>query len=184
MKAAKRICNCIDTVIDWIGRISAFAVLITLGVIICEVILRRFFHSPQIWTMDMICMSFGCYIILIAAYGFQQKTFVAVDVLYARFSHLVQHILHIITYLLYMVPFIFVLVPESFRFFLRSFQSGETAYSVWAPPVWPVKLCLALGLLLLAIQGVSELLKHVVWLGEYFANGRKEPAESYMKEGV
>lgn len=177
MKAIKQVCRYIDTVVDWIGRVSAFGVLITLGVILYEVIMRRFFHRPQIWTMDMICMSFGCYVILIAAYGFQKKTFVAVDVLYARFSELVQHILHIVTYLFFMVPFIFVLVPESFRFFQRSFTSGETAYSVWAPPVWPVKLCLAVGLLLLSVQGISEILKHVAWLGDYFAARENPPKE-------
>jgi len=170
MNALKQICKAIDTAIDWIGRISAFSVLITLGVILYEVIMRRFFHRPQIWTMDMICMSFGCYVILIAAYGFQKKTFVAVDILFARLSDVVQHILHLVTYLLFMVPFVLVLTPESFRFFQRSLSSGETAYSVWAPPVWPVKFCLAIGLLMLSIQGISEILKQIIWLVEYYTN--------------
>lgn len=182
MKAIKQISRWIDTVVDWIGRVSAFLVLLTLAVILCEVVMRRFFHRPQIWTMDMICMSFGCYVILIAAYGFQKKTFVAVDVLFARFPAVVQHILHLITYVVFMVPFIFVLVPESFRFFQRSFVSRETAYSVWAPPVWPVKLCLAIGMLLLSLQGLSEILKHVAWLGEYFKNGRALTAEEKEAE--
>ena len=60
-----------------------------------------------------------------------------------------------------MVPFIFVLVPESLSFFLQSWMSGEKGYSVWAPPVWPVKLCLFAGLALLALQGISEMLKCV-----------------------
>lgn len=161
MKIIKRICDVIDFVNDWIGRISSFAVLGILAVIVIEVILRRLFHSPQIWSMDVICMTFGCYIIMVCAYGFQQKAFVAVDVLYARFSPLVQNILHLITYGIFLVPFVFVLVPESMQFFLKSFLSGERGYSVWAPPVWPVKLALFIGLSLLALQGISEMLKCV-----------------------
>ncbi|MCF2671484.1 TRAP transporter small permease subunit [Butyricicoccus pullicaecorum] len=183
MKAAKCISKWIDTVNDWIGRICAFAVLSTFGVIICEVVLRRLFHNPQIWTMDMICMTFGCYIILICAYGFQKKAFVAVDVLYARLPTLGQHILHICTYLCFMVPFLFVLVPESWRFFYRAYVSGEKGYSVWAPPTWPVKLCLFIGLVLMCVQGVSEILKHIIAIGELRTSGGASLTESEAKEG-
>ena len=54
MKVIKRICDVIDLVNDWIGRIASFAVLGILAVIVTEVVLRRLFHSPQIWTMDVI----------------------------------------------------------------------------------------------------------------------------------
>ena len=120
MKVIKRICDVIDLVNDWIGRIASFAVLGILAVIVTEVVLRRLFHSPQIWTMDVICMTFGCYIIMVCAYGFQKKAFVAVDVLYARLKPLAQNILHLITYLVFFVPFVFVLVPESFEFFTEA----------------------------------------------------------------
>ena len=123
--------------------------------------MRRLLHSPQIWTQDSICMRFGCYIILVCAYGFQKKAFVAVDVLYARLKPLAQNILHLITYIIFLVPFAFVLVPESFGFFLKAFVTGEKGYSVWAPPTWPVKLCLFLGITLLALQGLSEMIKCV-----------------------
>ncbi|MGM9613744.1 MAG: TRAP transporter small permease subunit [Butyricicoccus sp.] len=166
MKTLKRICSVIDLVVDWVGRIASFAVLGILAVIVTEVVLRRIFHSPQIWTMDVICMTFGCYIILICAYGFQKKAFVAVDVLYARLNPLAQNILHLITYIVFLVPFVFVLVPESLNFFLQSWMSGEKGYSVWAPPVWPVKLCLFVGLALLTAQGTSEILKCVTGILE------------------
>lgn len=166
MKVIKRICGVIDLINEWIGRIASFTVLAILAVIIIEVVLRRLFHSPQIWTMDVICMTFGCYIILVCAYGFQKKAFVAVDVFYAQFKPLTQNILHLITYFIFLVPFVFVLVPESLRFFLQSFLTGEKGYSVWAPPVWPVKFALFIGLTLLALQGVSEMLKCVIGIGE------------------
>ena len=174
MKMIKRICDAIDLINDWVGRIASFAVLGILAVIVVEVVLRRLFHSPQIWTMDVICMTFGCYIIMICAYGFQKKAFVAVDVLFARLKPLAQNVLHLITYLVFFVPFVFILVPESFQFFLRSFTTGERGYSVWAPPVWPVKLALFAGLTLLALQGISEMLKCVLGIGEAVSHPGEE----------
>lgn len=175
MKAIKVICKCIDTFTEWTGRVFAFISLLTMAVIIFEVFMRRILNSPQIWTMDMIVMSFGCYIILISAFGFLRKAYVSVDVVYAMLPGIVRHILHIITYLIFFVPFSFELVPVTYRFFLRAYTTHELGYSVWQPVTWPVRLALFVGMLLLTIQGVSEILKHVDWVIEYIRNGCKDP---------
>lgn len=174
MKVLKRISSVIDCINDWIGRICSFAVIGILAVIVIEVVMRRLLHSPQIWTQDSICMIFGCYIILVCAYGFQKKAFVAVDVLYARLKPLTQNILHLITYIIFLVPFAFVLVPESFNFFLKAFVTGEKGYSVWAPPTWPVKLCLFVGITLLALQGLSEMIKCVCNIADALQQKKQE----------
>lgn len=161
MKVIDAICRTIDKINDILGKVSSLLVLGILAVILCEVILRRIFNSPQIWTQDLIVMLFASYIILICAFGFQKKAFVAVDVVFARFPMLVQHILHTITYLIFLVPFVAAMLPESWRFFMKAYTTGEQTYSVWAAPTWPVKFCLFLGLLLLAVQSVSEILKQV-----------------------
>ena len=172
MKVIKGICNGIDKFNDILGRVFSVLVLGILGVILCEVVLRRIFNRPQIWTQDLTVMLFACYIILICAYGFQKKAFVAVDVIFAMLPQMAQHILHIITYLIFLVPFVVSMLPTSWRFFLRSYTTHEQTYSVWAAPTWPVKLCLFIGLALLAIQSVSEILKQVQAIVE-LAQGKK-----------
>lgn len=177
MKVIKAICNGIDKVNDILGRLFSVLVLGILGVILIEVVLRRLFNNSQIWTQDLIVMLFACYIILICAYGFQKKAFVAVDVLFACFPPMAQHILHTITYLLFLVPFVVGLLPASWSFFLRAYTTHELIYSVWEAPTWPVKLCLFIGLLLLAVQSVSEILKQVQGIVDA-AHGKKElPAD-------
>ena len=166
MKVIKGICSGIDKFNDILGRVFSILVLGILGVILCEVILRRIFNRPQICTQDLTVMLFACYIILICAYGFQKKAFVAVDVVFAMFPQMVQHILHIITYLIFLVPFVVSLLPSGWSFFLRAYTTHEQTYSVWAAPTWPVKLCLFIGLVLLAIQAISEILKQVTGIAE------------------
>ena len=158
MKAIKAIYNGIDKFNDFLGRIFSVLSLAILAVIMCEVILRRIFNRPQIWTQDLIVMLFACYIILISAYGLQKKAFVAVDVVYAMFPVRVQHILHIVTYAIFLVPFLMGLVPASWTFFLNAYTTGEQTYSVWAAPTWPVKLCLFVGLAvyIAALPGAAD----------------------------
>ena len=172
MKVIKGICNGIDKFNDILGRVFSVLVLGILGVILCEVVLRRIFNRPQIWTQDLTVMLFACYIILICAYGFQKKAFVAVDVVFAMLPQMAQHILHIITYLIFLVPFVVSLLPSGWSFFQRAYTTHEQTYSVWAAPTWPVKLCLFIGLALLAIQSVSEILKQVQAIVE-LAQGKK-----------
>ena len=172
MKVIKGICNGIDKFNDILGRVFSVLVLGILGVILCEVVLRRIFNRPQIWTQDLTVMLFACYIILICAYGFQKKAFVAVDVVFAMLPQMAQHVLHIITYLIFLVPFVVSLLPSGWIFFQRAYTTHEQTYSVWAAPTWPVKLCLFIGLALLAIQSVSEILKQVQAIVE-LAQGKK-----------
>lgn len=181
MKVVKGICKGIDKFNDVLGNIFSVLVLGILGVILCEVILRRIFNSPQIWTQDLIVMLFAAYIILISAYGFQKKAFVAVDVIFAMFPKLAQHIVHVVTYLCFLVPFVFWILPKSWNFFMKAYTTHEQTYSVWAAPTWPVKFCFFLGLLLLAIQSISEILKEVVAAVETAKAGKALPADG--KEG-
>lgn len=178
MKAMKAICNGIDKVNDILGQIFSVLVLGILGVIVIEVVLRRLFNSPQIWTQDLIVMLFASYIILICAYGFQKKVFVAVDVVFAMFPKMVQYILHLVTYLLFLVPFVGGMLPVSWAFFMKAYTTHEQTYSVWAAPTWPVKLCLFIGLLLLAIQSVSEILKQVQGIVECVAGREADGKEA------
>lgn len=175
MKVINAICKGIDKVNDILGQVFSVLSLGILAVIIIEVVLRRLFNSPQIWTQDLIVMLFACYIILICAYGFQKKAFVAVDVLFAQLPKLAQHILHLVTYVIFLVPFVLALLPVSWSFFLKAYTTGEQTYSVWAAPTWPVKLCLFVGLLLMAVQSVSEILKQVQGIAEDVTG--KKPAD-------
>ena len=58
------------------------------------------------------------------------------------------------------MPGMLFLLYAGYEFALKSVLQGERAGdSTWAPVVWPVKVSLALGVLFLVIQGISEILK-------------------------
>lgn len=174
MKILKKLCCALDTFNDVVGRILSFSILGIVAVIMYEVILRRFLNQPQIWTMDMITMIFGAYTILVLPLGLQHGSFVSVDLITQRLKKVTVHWLALITSIFLQVPFVYYLIPRSIAFFQKSITSGEHAYSVWAPKLWPVKLCLMIGMILLGIQVLSELLKQILWLVSYYKNGRQE----------
>lgn len=175
MNLIRKLCTVIDTITEATGRVFAFIVLATQFTVLFEVVARKLFNHPQIWTMDIILYTYGIYFALVLAYGFLNKSYVRVDILSATWPHIVEHIVHLVTYVIFMWPFLFWVMYRSFSFAAKSFALGERNYSVWLPPLWPVKLLFAAGLVLLNLQALSETLKEVLWIWDYHRGGRQAP---------
>lgn len=181
MVIIRKLCTVIDTITEATGRIFAFVVLATQFTVLFEVVARKIFNRPQIWTMDIILYTYGIYFILVLAYGFLNKSYVRVDVLSATWKHIVEHIIHLVTYFIFMWPFLFWIMYRAFYFAAKSYMIGEKNYSVWLPPLWPVKILFAVGLVLLNLQALSETLKEILWIFDYFRNGKQnQPAIGSM----
>ena len=67
-------------------------------------------------------------------------------------------------FLFFFFPFCLVMLDMTIPWFLRSFWSGEGSANAGGLPVWPVKGLLPIGFGLLALQGVSELIKRLAVL--------------------
>ena len=175
MGALRRISKLIDTINEYLGRFFMLGALAIMVVIVIEVVSRYFFHSPTIWAYELMIMIEACYVILIAAFGFLRGAYVCVDVVTSRFSQNAQNILKSITHLIFLFPFVFMLTPGAWQFFIDSFTSGETLYSMWVVPVWPKKIGLAIGFTLLALQAISEELKLIVAIYDHYKAKRDLP---------
>jgi len=167
MNVFKSITKIIDTTIDHIGRLLCFGALVIMVVIVIEVFSRRVFNSPTLWAYELITMVFASYVILICAYGLQHGAFVCVDVFSQKFKPLTGKIVMLVTYILFFLPFILGMLSVSWNFFWRSWVIQELSSTMWAPPAWPVKLALFVGLIMLLAQGISEMIRIIIWLVEY-----------------
>ncbi|WP_204310846.1 TRAP transporter small permease subunit, partial [Escherichia coli] len=61
-------------------------------------------------------------------------------------------------------PAVLFILYQAVPFFLASLQSQEASSNAGGLILWPVKLLLPLGFMLLALQGVSELIKRIAAL--------------------
>ena len=166
MKLLKLIVRIVDTIVDYVGRVSSLGALMIMVVIIWEVVSRRFFNSPTIWAYELIIMTSAIYVIMITSYGLQKGSFVCVDVLSSKLPPRIARLVLLLTYFLFFLPFVGGILPSAFNFARTSILIGERSWSFWGQPVWPVKLALFVGLSFLLIKGISEMLKLVIWLVE------------------
>ena len=80
-------------------------------------------------------------------------------------------IIDLIGLVVFTIPLAMVLVDLSWPLFTRAFQSGEMSANAGGLIRWPVLLLLPVGFAVLALQGLSELIKRVAFLTGH----RKEP---------
>ena len=73
-------------------------------------------------------------------------------------------LLDIIGYVLFFFPFVIVCIWQGYSFAATSWAMKETTWSVFAPPIYPIKTVIMITFILLLIQGISEVIKRIVIL--------------------
>jgi TRAP-type mannitol/chloroaromatic compound transport system permease small subunit len=154
----------IDGISAWTGRLFAWLVIPLTVLIVYEVFTRRFLNAPTIWTFELSNFLYGAHFMLVAAYGLLNKSHVCIDLFVMRGSKRTAVILDLFCYFLLFFPFIIVILYHGFVFAKDSWASWETSWSVWGPPLYPIKTVIPVTAFLLLIQGISEVIKKVILL--------------------
>jgi TRAP-type mannitol/chloroaromatic compound transport system permease small subunit len=154
----KRFLKTIDRISDQSGKAVSFLVLFLVFVILYEIFVRYLFNSPTIWAHEVAQMVYGAYVILLGAYVLQRKGHVNVDILYNRFRPRTRAIIDLFTWLLFFY-FCGLLLLKGGEMAWDSLKVLETEPTSFAPPVYPIKMMIPLGALLILLQGLAKFIR-------------------------
>ena len=160
MRKVWAVLHFVDTINERFGKIISFLAVGMMGVIVVEVVLRYGFNSPTLWALEAATFLYGSYCILGGAYVLLHRAHVNMDILYARLSPRKRAILDLFTSLLFFL-FIGVMLWHGSMFAWKSVQGLERTWSLWRPPIWPVKLMLPLAALLILLQGIVKFVRDI-----------------------
>lgn len=156
----KRLLSAIDTFTDRAGMGTAFGILVIAGVTAYEVIARFAFNAPTMWAHQTAALLFGIYCFLTGGYVLLHERHVRVDVWWARLSPRGKAIADLATSgfaFLFIGALLWFAIPYAWH----SFQIRQVAVTVFAPPLYPVKMLLVIGaflfLLALVVKFVRDL---------------------------
>jgi len=153
----------IDGISDWTGRLFAWLV-IPLTILICyEVFTRYVLGAPTIWTFELSNFYSGP---LHAGGGLRAsaQVHVCIDIFVMRGSKKTAVTLDLISYFVLFFPFIFVILYHGIAYAIDSWATWETSWSTWGPPMYPAKTVIPVTAFLLLIQGISDVIKKVIYL--------------------
>ncbi|TCK29101.1 TRAP-type mannitol/chloroaromatic compound transport system permease small subunit [Ancylobacter aquaticus] len=154
----------IDGLNERFGRVADYCVLFACLVSAGNATVRYLFSYSTNGLLEIQWYLFGAVVLLGAPYTLKRNEHVRVDLLYMAVSPRARLWIDTLGFALILIPAGLYLAWLSFPFFWQSFLSDEVSQNAGGLILWPAKLLLPLGFALLAVQGISELIKRVAAL--------------------
>ncbi len=151
----------IDKINREIGKKVAWLILLAVIVATVNAIVRKVFSvSSNAW-LELQWVLFGTVFLLCAAWTLQVKEHIRIDIVNSMLPKRVQQWIDLIGHTLFLMPFCLLMIYHSWPFFTRSYAVNEQSLSAGGLPQWPAKGLVIIGFILLAFQGVSEIIKQI-----------------------
>ena len=164
MEFALGLSRAIDALNERIGRsvlwLVLFAALISAG----NAIVRKTFNASSNAFLEIQWYLFSAIFLLCAGYTLLHDEHVRIDLFSARCSPRTRAWIDVAGALLFLLPMSLVLMRLSWPVFVDAWTSKEISGNAGGLLRWPVKLLMPVGFALLALQGVSELVKRIAFL--------------------
>ncbi|HUP98451.1 MAG TPA: TRAP transporter small permease subunit [Usitatibacter sp.] len=158
----------ISAVIDWVndrlGRVANWMVLFACLISAGNAMSRYAFDlSSNAW-LEIQWYLFAAIVMFGASYTLKVNEHVRVDILYTHLTERGKEWLDLVGTALFLVPSMLVISWYSIPFFLQSWQVQEISGNAGGLIRWPVKVLVPVGFFLVALQGVSEIIKRAAAL--------------------
>jgi TRAP-type mannitol/chloroaromatic compound transport system permease small subunit len=154
-----RLSRAIDWFNDKFGTIANWMVLISVLVSAGNAASRYLFSASSNAWLEVQWYMFGAMVLLGAPYTLKLNEHVRVDVLYSSFPERVRIWIDIIGGFVFLLPICLILIYFTWPWFVESWRINEVSMNAGGLIRWPVKLLLPVGFALMALQGLSEIIK-------------------------
>lgn len=154
----------IDALNERIGLGISWALL--LAVLICSgnAIVRYAFNTSSNAWLEIQWYLFGAIFLLAASYTLRRNEHVRIDVIVGRFSKRTQVWIDVFGFLFFLLPATLLILYFAVPFAMESVRNQEVSSNAGGLIVWPAKILIPIGFLMLTLQGISELIKRVGFL--------------------
>lgn len=154
----------IDRVNAVIGRSASWLILIAVFVSAGNAIMRKLFNVSSNGLLELQWYLFGAAYMGAAAYTLYTNEHIRIDLIYGRWSRRTQHWIDLLGHLFFLLPFAGLMVYYLHPWFLRAYHSGEVSTNASGLIIWPARLIILTGFVLLFLQGLSEVIKKIAIL--------------------
>ena len=155
----------IDKIVVKQAEVSSLLMVVLVVMMCYEVTRRYFFNAPTIWGLEFTTFIYGVHFVMGYSYTEYFDGHVRVDIFSSKFPKKIQDILYIILTICVTLPLVTLLGIWAWDNAITSTKILESLSSAWAPPIWPVKLVMALGFTFLFLQVLSNLIKRFLTFG-------------------
>lgn len=151
----------IDAVTALVGRWVYWLILAAVLVSAGNAVSRKLFNiSSNAW-LELQWYLFTAVFMLAAAYTLQRNEHIRIDIISNLLSKRARNWIDVIGHCLFLLPMTIVMIYQLVPWVLGGIQSGEMSANAGGLVIWPARLVVLAGFVLLFFQGISELIKRI-----------------------
>jgi TRAP-type mannitol/chloroaromatic compound transport system permease small subunit len=156
-----RLSRAIDWVNDRFGQVATWLVLFATLISAGNATSRYLFSASSNAWLEIQWYMFAAMVLLGGPYVLKINEHVRVDLVYSSVSERVRIWIDLLGGIFFLLPICIIMIYFTWPWFVDSWRIGEGSMNAGGLIRWPVKLVLPVGFALMALQGVSEIIKRI-----------------------
>jgi TRAP-type mannitol/chloroaromatic compound transport system permease small subunit len=158
----------IDAVNDKFGIVAVWLVLFACLISAGNALSRHIFSASSNAWLEVQWYMFTGMVLLGGPFTLKVNEHVRVDLFYSAVSERARIWIDLVGGVLFLLPICVILIYFTWPWFVESWRIHESSQNAGGLIRWPVKLLYPLGFALMALQGVSEIIKRMAALGHSY----------------
>jgi TRAP-type mannitol/chloroaromatic compound transport system permease small subunit len=154
----------IDAANERVGRIIYWLILAAVLLSAGNAIVRYAFNISSNGWLEIQWYLFSAVFLFGAGYTLLNNQHIRIDIVAGRLSKRTQAWIDILGTVFFLLPMALTIMWLSWPVFIDAYRSHEVSSNAGGLVVWPARLMVPAGFLLLVLQGFSELIKRVAFL--------------------
>ncbi|MEQ8395835.1 TRAP transporter small permease subunit [Thalassobaculum sp.] len=142
-----------------VGRFAMYLIFVLVGILLWSSISKTFL-LPSLWTLEMAQFAMVAYYILGGPYSIQLDANVRMDLVYGSWSPRTKAWVDAFS-VLFLIYFLGVLLYGGIASTTYSLEYGERSPTAWRPYLWPIKIVMCFGIVLMILQATAEFFKDI-----------------------
>ncbi len=147
----------VDRVNHVIGRATMYMIFAMIAVLFYSSVSKTFF-LPSLWTLEIAQFLMVAYFLLGGPYSMQLGSHVRMDLLYSSRKPRTRNWMDVLTSV-FLIFYLVILLYGSISSTEYAIRYGERNHSPWRPYMWPIKVIMTFGILLMLLQSFAQFFK-------------------------
>jgi TRAP-type mannitol/chloroaromatic compound transport system permease small subunit len=142
-----------------VGTVTMYLIFVMMGILLYSSVSKAF-RLPANWTLESAQFAMAAYFMLGGAFAMQTGDHVRMDLFYSSWSLRRRSAVDAITAIA-LISYLAFMLFGGLSSTTYALQYGEKSFTAWAPYMWPIKVVMTFGILLMLLQSIANLIKDI-----------------------
>lgn len=152
-----------DRISDYVGYLAAALIFVMGATLMFDAFTRNVINMPVHWAVELTQFTLAAYYFMGGAFTLKNNSHVRMDLFYSSLSERSRAKIDLATSVC-LIFYLVVTLIGGISSLQYAIETNERRFSIWNPSVIPIKALLVVCLVLMLMQAVSLVFKHVATL--------------------